>query len=450
MAAQAWFSRSDIEVVPGTSAVFQLTIVNLGDTTETFSLAPVGLAAGWTTIRPGSVTLFGGSQEVVDVEVQPPLLPSTTAGPTALTVRIVPQSDPDDVGASETTLQVGPTFTRRLHMLQPALRARRTAVYEMMLENQGNTQASCRLHLLDPTGRVDGDFDPPAAGVEPGASTLIRLKVHANRLQWERRSRTVQFTIDADQPGAPTASAPVTFVQASMIPERLFPRLLGLAFAIAALALVWFGIVKPAVRDAADDAVTEQLPAAISSTTLVNAVPIVPTDSVPVSTVVTVAPPVVDEGTLFSKLLAPAAPAAQTAALTVDVPAGQTFELTDVALQNPDQDAGTAVLLNGTTPIYPFVLADVQGDKRVSWVSPIEVPGGTSLVFQVTCVGPGGVASGACTTAMLVSGRMVPAAAPRRPRRLAPPGRPTPPTRVGAGMVGIGPSRRPRWLCGRR
>ncbi|HEY0519304.1 MAG TPA: hypothetical protein VGC84_07405, partial [Ilumatobacteraceae bacterium] len=175
MAAQAWFSRSDIEVVPGTSAVFQMTIVNLGDTTESFSLAPVGLAAGWTTIRPGSVTLFGGSQEVVDIEVHPPLLPSTTAGPTALTVRIVPQSDPDDVGSSETTLQVGATYTRRLHMLQPALRARRTAVYEMMLENQGNTQASCRLHLLDPTGRVDGDFDPPAVGVEPGASSLVRL-----------------------------------------------------------------------------------------------------------------------------------------------------------------------------------------------------------------------------------------------------------------------------------
>ena len=47
MAAQAWFSRSDIEVVPGTSAVFQLTIVNLGDTTESFSLAP--FAGTWKT-----------------------------------------------------------------------------------------------------------------------------------------------------------------------------------------------------------------------------------------------------------------------------------------------------------------------------------------------------------------------------------------------------------------
>ena len=411
MAAQAWFSRSDIEVVPGTSAVFQLTIVNLGDTTESFSLAPVGLAAGWTTIRPGSVTLFGGSQEVVDVEVHPPLLPSTTAGPTALTVRIVPQSDPDDVGSSETTLQVGPTFTRRLHMLQPALRARRTAVYEMMLENQGNTQASCRLHLLDPTGRVDGDFDPPAAGVEPGASSLIRLKVHANRLQWERRSRTVQFTIDADQPGAPTATAPVTFVQASMVPERLFARLVATAVVVAALAGVWFGIVKPAVRTAADDAVAKQLPAAISSTSVVNT-PVVPNpnpnDSVPVTTVAATPQPVVDEGVLFSKLLAPPTPAGQTASLTIDVPAGTTFRLTDFALQNPNQDEGVAVLLNGTNELYRRPLKSVNGDKRVSWVSPIEVTGGTSLVFQVTCSG-GGDLSGNCTTTMLVSGRMVPA-----------------------------------------
>jgi hypothetical protein len=412
MAAQAWFSRSDIEVVPGTSAVFQLTIVNLGDTTESYSLAPVGLAAGWTTIRPGSVTLFGGSQEVVDVEVHPPLLPSTTAGPTALTVRIVPQSDPDDVGSSETTLQVGPTFTRRLHMLQPALRARRTAVYEMMLENQGNTQASCRLHLLDPTGRVDGDFDPPAVGVEPGASSLVRLKLHANRLQWQRRSRTVQFTIDADQPGCPTASAPVTFVQASMVPERLFGRLLALLAAAAILGLVWGALVKPAIRTAADDAVSKQLPAAMSSTSVVTVAPVVvpnnSNNSVPVTTVA--APPVaaVNQGTLFSRMLAPAAPAGQTTSVTVDVPAGSTFELTDFALQNPDRDAGLAVLMIGTTPIYRVSLTDVLGDKRASFVSPIEVPGGSTLVFEVNCSGAND-ASGTCTTAMLVSGRMVPA-----------------------------------------
>ena len=99
----------------------------------------------------------------------------------------------------------------------------------------------------------------------------------------------------------------------------------------------------------------------------------------------------------------------QTVALTVDVPVGTTFRLTDFALQNPNKDAGFAVLLNGTNELYQISLNDVIGDKRVSWVSPIEVAGGTSLVFQVICSG-GGDLSGNCTTSMLISGRMVPAA----------------------------------------
>jgi hypothetical protein len=112
---------------------------------------------------------------------------------------------------------------------------------------------------------------------------------------------------------------------------------------------------------------------------------------------------------LFSRLLAPASPSGQTLSQTVDVPVGQNFELTDFALQNPDQDSGVAVLSNGTNVIYTLSLADVNtGDKRVSLVSPIEVLGGTQLVLQLNCVGAGNI-SGVCTAAMLVSGRMVPA-----------------------------------------
>jgi hypothetical protein len=202
----------------------------------------------------------------------------------------------------------------------------------------------------------------------------------------------------------------VTFVQASMVPERLFGRLLAVAGTIAALLLVWFAIVKPAVRSAADDAVTKQLPAAISSTSVVSA-PVVSNDSVPVTTVAPTPQVAAEVGTLFSQLLAPAPPAGQTASVTVDVPAGSTFRLTDFALLNPDADQGLAVLMNGTTPIYPIPLNDFTGDKRVSWVSPVEVVGGTSLVFQVRCDGAGGL-TGSCTTSMLVSGRMVSATQP--------------------------------------
>jgi hypothetical protein len=182
---------------------------------------------------------------------------------------------------------------------------------------------------------------------------------------------------------------------------------------IAALAGVWAGIIKPAIKDAAAEEVDKKVPAVIvPPTSVVPTGPTVtvagPTDSTPVTTVAPVAP--VEQGTLFSRLLAPAAPASQTAAVTVDVPAGTNFQLTDFAVQNPNNDAGVAVVMNGTNEIYRLTMSDIQGDKRVSLVTPIEVVGGTSLVFQVTCIGPGaGDSSGNCSTTMLVSGRMVPA-----------------------------------------
>lgn len=268
MTVQAWFSGGDVDVIPGSSVVISLTVTNLGNSTESFTLSPAGLAAAWTTIRPAYVTLFGGSQELVDVEVHPPRLPGTTAGPTSLGVRIVPQSDPDGVESIETTLAVAPTFDRRIDILQPALRSRRRAVFELMIENQGNTHASCRLHLVDPTGRVDGDFDPPAVGVEPGGSTLVRLKLRATRRQWERRSRSIPFRVDADQQGTLTAEARATLVQAPMLPERLWWRMAALLLLAGALAGAWFALIEPAIREAADDAVADRVVTAPTPTTV--------------------------------------------------------------------------------------------------------------------------------------------------------------------------------------
>ena len=79
MTVQAWFAHNEADIEPGSSVKLALTITNLGNVTESFSLSPTGLAAAWSTIRPAYVTLFGGSQETVQVEVSPPRLAGTTA-----------------------------------------------------------------------------------------------------------------------------------------------------------------------------------------------------------------------------------------------------------------------------------------------------------------------------------------------------------------------------------
>ena len=96
-----------------------------------------------------------------------------------------------------TPVVVEPFDDCRIVALQPIQRARRRATYEFMVENHGNTVASCRLHLIDSSDRVDGDFDPPAVGVAPGAASLVRLKARAHRGGLRHHSRTLDFDIEA-------------------------------------------------------------------------------------------------------------------------------------------------------------------------------------------------------------------------------------------------------------
>jgi len=402
MAAQAWFSLDQVDVAPGSTVVLQMTVVNLADSTDAFVLTPSGLAAAWTTIEPATLTLFGGTQQVVAVEVRPPMLPSTTAGPTLLAVRIVPHSDPDDVRGAETTIVIGASHSRRLDVLQPAQRGRHGATFEMMLENRGNTPASCRLRVIDPSGRVEGEFDPPAAGVEPGASTLIRLKLRTKGLQWERRARTLPFRIDADQTGSPTATAEATFVQVPMVPERLIGRLVATAAVLAVIAACWFTIVKPAIRDAADDAVAQAQPAS-GSTIAIGPDDTGPTDDAVASTLA----PIDNTGQPTAIPFAPLAAQGETVEQRYAVPAGQVLRVTDLIVQNPNADQGTLTIQRNEVVLFTYRLDNIFSDVGVPLVTPIEFLTGQDLVVVVTCVGVGDQTVGSCAPKVTASGVLI-------------------------------------------
>jgi hypothetical protein len=389
---QGRFNISEAAVEPGSRLVVALLVTNLGNTTESFVLAPTGMAAGWTNIRPAYITLFGGSSESVDVEVLAPRLPSTTAGPTALGVRIVPQTDPDDVVTTEMTLHVAATHDRRLTVLQPAVRSRRRATFEVMIENLGNAQASCRMHLAEPTSRLDGDFDPPAVGVEPGGSSLVRVKVRARRNQWERRSRSIPFAIEADQQGTPTASADATFVQAPVLPERLWTRLAGVVAVGALLAGLWFGVITPEIRRAAERAVAD-LPAPS-----ITAAP-GPEASVPAITVAPTIAPTGDLGEPFSSSLPSGAKVSEQSTQTYTVPQGSALLVTQFIVQNP--------LRLGTIP-FEYDLANLDGvDANQGFVDPVQLNPGDTITFIVTCAAIGRAGAETCSPSATVIGRML-------------------------------------------
>ena len=405
MPAQGQFNLDNAELEPGEPLRLALLVQNLGTGTESYALTPTGMAAAWTTIRPAYITLFGGSNESVDIDVRAPRLATTTAGPLTLGVRIVPQGTPDEVVEAETTVHVAEIGDRRLTVLQPAIRARRRARFEVMIENLGNTQASCRMNLIEPTGRLTGRFDPPSVGVPSGGSTLTRLTVTTRRMHWDRQSHSIPFIAEAEQSSGGNAvsgsavSGGATLVQASMVPDRLGARLIGAAVGVAALTAAWFGVVRPEIRRSAERAVNA-LPPVTAPVGPIGTGSTVPTGSAPV-----VDPSLVGEP--FSSSLPSGAAATQVSKQSYTVPSGKHLSVKQFVIQNPAGDQGTASLAIGTNP-FEYNLAALDGiDANQGFLDPLVLKAGDTITFSVTCAAVGRAGADTCSASATIIGRLV-------------------------------------------
>lgn len=406
MSAQVWFAQEELTVEPGESTSLSLAVENVGDRTESYTVIPSGLTAGWTTVTRPNITLFGGSRDVVEVVVRPPAIHSTTAGATSLTLRVIPQDDPDDAVIAETILDVAPFDDRRITTLQPVQRARRRATYEFMVENHGNNLASCRLHLVDASERVDGTFDPPAVGVAPGSASLVRLNLRTKFRLFRRSERQLDFEIEATEPEHEPASGRATLIQPPTVSARSVGRFAAVAATIGAIALAWFGVVRPELRDAADRAVDDriqELSTAAPTTVAVSTT--VPEEVEEPGAAVQVA----EIGDPVSYRIAVDVGIAQERSESVSIPPDSNFRLTDVVLQNPNGDLGTAQLLRNGDVLYEWDLAAMNtANEFQPRVSPIPFDSGDNLVLAVICDAAGRPSGTGCEIATLLGGVLVP------------------------------------------
>jgi hypothetical protein len=404
-----WFGGDDVRARPGESTTLPLSIENAGEHTETFTIIPAGLAASWTTVTRSTITLFGGSIDVVEVVIRPPAIHTTSSGPNAVALRVITQSNPDETTIAETVVFIEPFDDRRIVMLQPLQRARRRASYEFMLENHGNSLANCRLHLVDVANRVDGTFDPPAVGVAPGGRSLVRLRLRTKGRPFRGREQQLSFEIEATEPEHARAIARATLIQPATIPARLLARwLAGLAL-IAAIIAAWFGVVRPELRDAAERAVDERI-AEIDSTAPVTTIVNAPATTVADPADEAGAPDDnANPGVVDSHRIAVDVAIGQERSESVLVPPDSHFLLTDVVLQNPNNDLGVARLLQNDEVLYTWNLGEMTSANEFQpRVSALPFGPGDSIVFSVACAAAGDVAATGCDVSVLLTGQLVP------------------------------------------
>ncbi len=282
-----------------------------------------------------------------------------------------------------------------------------------MIENHGNNLASCRLHLIDASDRVDGSFDPPAVGVAPGSASLVRLRLAAQRSFFRRNERQLDFEVEATEQDHAPASGRATLIQPPTIPAGTLVKTLAAAVAIVAIAVAWYSVVEPAIQDAAADAVQDRIaqidrPAgsdvAVETTTPVSA-PAVPDSEAAAGGAALIA---TEEGDPVAYRVAVDVGINQNRSESISIPPDARFMLTDVVFQNTNGDLGMAQLLRNGDVLYEIDLGEMNSANEFQpRITPIPFEPNDNVVLAVDCVAAGKTTGTGCEVAALLGGRLV-------------------------------------------
>lgn len=467
MSPSATLDTPAVSVEPGGTADVPLQIRNSGSTVEEYRFEIVGPCAAWTTVEPERVSLYPDTSETVTVRLRPPRESGVAAGESPYGVRVVPKNDPEQAVVPEGTVTVLPFADVTAELLPRSSHAARKGKHRIAVDNRGNTPITTKLVAQPGSQRAVPKFSQGEFTIAPGRAQFADLTMSPAKVIWFGTPRTHAFqvavtsAIPAPPPTVAKASAPTaetpeppsppepvllegTFEQRALLPRWLPRAVVAVAVVAGILVGLWFSVLRPTVRSAAREAVTpEVVNAAAEREQQKNdpekggtPAPTPPNGTGPDGTANGGQPGATDPGQqpggpqpgnspgtspnptpapsakpTSTRLEATDAAGGSSSSAAYDVPAGQTFELTDLVVQNPQGDAGTLVISNQDKPILSLALENFR-DLDYHFVTPVVVPGGAQLTMTVTCHQVGrpvaAPAPAGCVESLLLGGVLKP------------------------------------------
>jgi hypothetical protein len=446
MGAEATLRPGRLPVAPGGEAHAEISVKNNGLVVDSFALSVLGEAAHWAVCEPDAISLFPGQDAVAQIFVRPPLGSDVPYGPVPFGVRVASSEDPPGSIVEEGVLDIIPLPIVTADMSPRTGRARgmRASRHRVAIDNQGNAPVIVELAGLDDADTVNVQVKPAELEVPPGSAAFAQVRARARRRFWRGPGVTHRFQVIAHPVGG---DGPVrsdgTLLQEAVLPSWL-PKAIALtaAGAIAAVAL-WFGVLRPAVRDAATSAGTAAAQrtvnlalqqgtgggapaqsraagggsgAASSSSSSTpspkasagaksSSNPAAGRSPSPKPSAGTTAPgaPGAPSGPGSSTGKAPPTPFALTldaGNATLTAPAKHALALTDLVMQNPAGDQGTLQLSRNGQVLFSEQLADFR-EYDLHFITAIMVTAGQNFHFFVKCTNTG---SKACTPVVLITG----------------------------------------------
>jgi hypothetical protein len=418
MGAAASLEPHAVDVDPGGVATCQVMVRNTGSVVDEFSFSVLGPAGSWADVEPKSLSLFPGAEGTAVVRFRPPRDATTQSGRIPFGLRVASREDPPGSVVEEGTVTVSSYGATTAELLPRTARGRRGARYEIAVDNRGNAQRTIGFAPTDPAEALRFEVAPSQIVVPPGSAEFVRLRVRPRSTFMRGRPKTMPFNVAVQPEGDAPLALDGSFLQEALLPKWLLPALL----AIAALALIWFFLLKPQIKSTARDAVAQpiakankkaaqaQQAAQVASKKADNAAAAAEGQKPTTTTAPTTTKKKKPASSSGSSTAANALGSPLEGRLAVKCPPTcsaatkaapkQTLSVTDLVLENPEGDSGTlTVSVNGNTALVSRM--DNWRDLDYHFIAPLTLKPGQSMTITVECQNKG---KKACTAAVFFSG----------------------------------------------
>ena len=229
-------------ITPGQATRTQVTITNLGQTVDWFTLTVEGVPASWLQLPDEEVQLNPGMQETVELYINVARVPNNLAQEYPVTVRARSREKPTEAGATSMCWTVQPFKEEALHIEPRRVSGRGRATYAVTLQNSGNTLTQYELKGDDDEQKLAYQFGANQINLEPGQETRVRLAIRTRRHLLGGAVR-LPFQVHARSADSSTPlSTPGEFVNKALLPLWLLPVALIVIATAVGLASV-FGLL---------------------------------------------------------------------------------------------------------------------------------------------------------------------------------------------------------------
>jgi hypothetical protein len=168
-------TERELDVEPGQSVTAEVVVKNTGKVVDQYTLQVFGEASAWATVDPPSINLVPDAQGTVQVTFHPPRRADVLAGMRPFRLLATSSKDLRTTRFVDGTITVG-AFEEVASQLRSQYGEGANAVYEVLVENRGNTRTVVQLAAVDERQSLGLTLSHPALSVPPGgwASAYVR------------------------------------------------------------------------------------------------------------------------------------------------------------------------------------------------------------------------------------------------------------------------------------